>query len=49
MFYPPLRLFDYTEELVEDVKNEFKQSFELFYCNRPFCKPYPIALEKLLK
>ena len=48
-FYPPLRLFDYTEELVEDVKNEFKQSFELFYCNPPSSANHiRIALEKLL-
>lgn len=48
-FYPPLRLFDYPEELAEEIKNEFKQSFELFYCNPPSSANHiRIALERLL-
>ena len=48
-FYPPLRLFDFPEEVAEDVKNEFKQSFELFYCNPSSSANHiRIALERLL-
>lgn len=48
-FYPPLILFDFPNEIPDDVKSEFMQSFELFFCNPPSSANHiRIALEKLL-
>jgi len=48
-FYPSLILFNYPEEVEDDVKQELKESFELFFCN-PSSSANHIrsALEKLL-
>jgi hypothetical protein len=48
-FYPPLVLFQYPDEVEDDVKDELTQSFEIFFCN-PSSSANHIrsALEKLL-
>jgi hypothetical protein len=48
-FYPPLILFNFPDELQDDIKNELMQSFELFFCNPPSSANHiRVALEKLL-